>query len=119
MVKCSSKYLNLEALGQITDINPSSDAVILLTNFGYIIGELDFDGSDDNLSVANLIMKTKSKICDSEDIEAFNDGSLICVKNVTVKYANNLTISFNELTVHCDDIVGFSPINKADFLNQL
>lgn len=119
MKKCSSKYLNLHALESITKSNPSSNSVILLTNFGYIIGELDLDGSEDNHNVSNLISRIKSSILESGEVDIFGDGSSVCIKNAVVKYANNSTLNFNELTVHCEDIVGFAPINKSEILSQI
>ena len=119
MKKVSSKFLNLRSLAAVTETLDSSDSVILLTNFGHIIGELYFNESEEDLTVSDLIIKGKTILLDKMESDTIGDGSMICVKNAIVKYSNSMTFNFNEITVHCDDIVGFSPINRDSYLNQL
>ena len=122
MKRISSKYLNLEGLSFLIEKSETSNCALLLTNFGYVIGDLDLNSSDDdNASVAYAVALYKSKVLesDSEDLELINDGSLISIKNAIVKYSNNMTLNFKELTIHSNDVVGFAPINRDEILSQL
>lgn len=120
-MKISSKKLNLSSLDYIIQANPELDAVILLTNFGYIVGELCFSDSEETETIEDIIYAANKKTLESEDkeIEKIGDGSLLTIKNAIVKYSNNTTLNFAELTIHCDQVVGFCPINKESYLNQL
>ena len=44
---------------------------------------------------------------------------MICVKEAIVTYAAGHTLSFDELTLHCDQIVGFSPIDRESYVANL
>lgn len=122
MKKVSSKYLNLHTLDSIVKTDPSYDSVILLTSFGYIIGELNICDSETSNNVSSIISKFKSNIAESfenDAIEFIGDGSMLTINNAIVKYPNNTTLNFYEFTVHCEDVIGFAPINKESVLNQL
>ena len=122
MSRLSSKFLNISILSTLISQNQlcaQADSVLLITNFGFILGEIDIDS--DEKTICKIINECRKKIIEESQVEnkLFNDGSTICVKNAIVKYSNNMTLNFSELIVHCDDIVGFSPANRQDTLNQL
>lgn len=123
-MKISSKKLNFSSLDYLIQANPELDAVMLLTNFGYIVGELHFSDSEKLETIEDIIFDTNKKTLESlesngEKFEKVSDGSLVTIKNAMVKYSNNMTLNFRELTIHCDQVVGFCPINKESYLSQL
>lgn len=120
-MKISSKKLNFSSLDYLIQATPELDAVMLLTNFGYIVGELHFSDSEKLETIEDIISDTNKKTLESngEKFEKVGDGSLVTIKNAMVKYSNNMTLNFRELTIHCDQVVGFCPINKESYLSQL
>lgn len=121
MEKISSRYLNINTLSEITEVI-GYDSVLLVTPVGNIIGTLHFpSGEETDTTLCNLIAKTKTNICDASEseIELIGDGSMVCVKDAIILQANNQRININEITVHCGDIVAFSPVNRDEFLSQL
>lgn len=128
MNKISSKYLNLLSLSSLIDVlnkNSNYDGALLLTSFGLIIGKIDTPKElTDEPLIADIIANQKNSLIENlkkennEPIELVGDGSMIVLKDATIKYSTNSTIKINEITLHCDQIIGFSPVNIEDFLNQ-
>ncbi|MDF2985760.1 MAG: hypothetical protein K0R50_1270 [Eubacterium sp.] len=120
----SSKYLNLHALSTLIEASNELDGVILLTPFGLVAGKLLIPVANPNISsVAEAIGTIKDNLISNyedngESVSLVGDGSIIVVKDATIKYGNNSTIKCNDLSLHCSDIIGFSPIKMQDFLNQ-
>lgn len=127
-ISISSKYLNLlnlASLIHVMDNEKKIDGALLLTSFGLIVGKIDTPNELTNKSVvADLIANQKKSLVDNSKeegnvpIELIGDGSMLVVKDATIKYSNNSTININEITLHCDQIIGFAPVNIQDFLNQ-
>ena len=115
MKQMSSKYLNLNLLSAIA--NSGDGYVILITNFGHVMGRLYYAGDqmDETMAAKDEVIKNMRE----EDVEFIGDGSMICVKEAIVTYAAGHTLSFDELTLHCDQIVGFSPIDRESYVANL
>ncbi|CEQ10658.1 Uncharacterised protein [[Clostridium] sordellii] len=122
MKNISSKELNLIALSKIIENDPYLDGVVFLTSSGYIVGEV-FDPEKEykTFTLASILTNVKTGLLANKNLELnlIGDGSIIFLKNVIVKYSNDATLTFNELAVHCDDVIAFSPINIQDYLNQI
>ncbi|MDE5978148.1 MAG: hypothetical protein K2G70_06785 [Turicibacter sp.] len=116
MKQVSSKYLNLNLLSTLA--STGDGYVILITNFGHVMGRLYYAGDQTNETMTGIISSAKDEIIKNmseEAIELVGDGSMICVKKAIVTYAAGHTLSFEELTLHCDQIVGFSPIDGESY----
>ena len=61
-MKISSKKLNFSSLDYLIQATPELDAVMLLTNFGYIVGELYFSGSEKLETIEDIIFDTNKKV---------------------------------------------------------
>jgi hypothetical protein len=122
----SSMYLNLVSLSILIKDNPDSiDGVLFLTSFGIVIGKLDdLTQEPETTTYASVLKNYKTKLIEKMNIESNNtielvgDGSFIPVKDVIIKYSNNLTVDIDEFILCCDQITGFYPIKIADALNQ-
>ncbi|MBS3202480.1 hypothetical protein J0J80_10230 [Turicibacter bilis] len=120
MKQMSSKYLNLNLLSAMA--NSGDGYVILITNFGHVMGRLYYAGDQMDETMAGIISAAKDEVIKNmreEDVEFIGDGSMICVKEAIVTYAAGHTLSFDELTLHCDQIVGFSPIDRESYVANL
>ncbi|MGG7177657.1 hypothetical protein ACQPU1_08700 [Clostridium paraputrificum] len=128
MSKISSKYLNLEGLSALIesakDTSPY-DGALILTSAGIIAGKLSPVFSETDIpTAAELVYDYKESymngcINNKEDVEVIGDGSLLVIKEALVKYGNNPALALEEITIHCSDVIGFSPINLDSFKKQL
>lgn len=120
MKQMSAKYLNLNLLSAMA--NAGDGHVILITNFGHVMGRLFFAGDVLDETMCGMISTAKEEIIKNmsseEDVQLIGDGSMICVKDAIVTYAAGHRLSFEELTLHCDQIVGFSPIDRESYESQ-
>lgn len=120
MNQMSSKYLNLNLLS--TMAHSLDGYVILITNFGHVMGRLIYAADALEETMCGLIASAKEEIMKNmteENVEFIGDGSMICVKDAIVTYASGETLSFGELTLHCDQIVGFAPIDRESYESNL
>lgn len=116
MKQISSKYLNLNLLSAIA--NSEEGYVILMTSFGHVVGRLFFAADVLDETVCGLISSAKEEIIknmETDGVEIIGDGSLISVKDAIAVYGDGRTLSFDELTLHCDQIIGFSPITRESY----
>lgn len=115
MKQLSLKQLNLNLLS--TMANSLDGYVFLLTNFGHVMGRLYYAGDQLDDTLAGMITKAKEEILNNiqEEIEFIGDGSLICIKDAIITYTTGQTLSFDEMTLHADQIVGFSPIDSDTY----
>lgn len=128
MNKISSKFLNMEGLAALVESSRNKsnfNGVLLLTNAGMIIGNLTPVFSNTDVpTAAELVYDYKESyiqacIDNNENFEIMGDGSLLVVKDAMIKSNNGPLISLDEITVHCDSIIGFSPINIEEFKSQI
>ena len=121
MKQVSAKYLNLNLLSAMA--NAGDGYVILITNFGHVMGRLFFAGDGLDETTCGMISAAKEEIIKNmsleDEVELIGDGSMICVKDAIVTYANGHRLTFEEMTLHCDQIVGFSPIDRESYESQL
>ena len=121
MKQMSAKYLNLNLLSAMA--NSGDGYVILITNFGHVMGRLFFAGDVLDETMCGVISTAKEEIIKNmsleDEVELIGDGSMICVKDAIVTYAAGHSLSFEEITLHCDQIVGFSPIDRESYESQL
>lgn len=121
MKQMSAKYLNLNLLSAMA--NSGDGYVILITNFGHVMGRLFFAGDVLDETMCGMISTAKEEIIKNmsleDEVELIGDGSMICVKDAIVTYAAGHSLSFEEITLHCDQIVGFSPIDCESYESQL
>ncbi|MDO4925791.1 MAG: hypothetical protein Q3980_09025 [Turicibacter sp.] len=121
MKQMSAKYLNLNLLSAMA--NSGDGYVILITNFGHVMGRLFFAGDVLDETMCGMISTAKEEIIKNmsleDEVELIGDGSMICVKDAIVTYAAGHSLSFEEITLHCDQIVGFSPIDRESYESQL
>lgn len=121
MKQVSAKYLNLNLLSAMA--NAGDGYVILITNFGHVMGRLFFAGDVLDETTCGMISAAKDEIIKNmsleDEVELIGDGSMICVKDAIVTYANGNRLTFEEMTLHCDQIVGFSPIDRESYESQL
>jgi hypothetical protein len=101
------------------------DGLLLFTAFGLVVGKPFMPLSlSDNPTVSEIICQSKEEIVyppsknKEQQYELIGDGSMIILRDAVIKYSFNSTIKINEITVHCSDIIGFSPINIHEFLTQ-
>ena len=116
MNQVSSKYLNLNLLA--TMAHSLDGYVILITNFGHVMGRLIYAADALEETMCGLITSAKEEIMKNmteENVEFIGDGSIICVKDAIVTYASGASLTFEELTLHCDQIVGFAPIDRESY----
>ena len=116
MNQMSSKYLNLNLLS--TMAHSLDGYVILITNFGHVMGRLIYAADALEETMCGLITSAKEEIMKNmkeENVEFIGDGSMICVKDAIVTYASSETLTFEELTLHCDQIIGFSLIDRESY----
>ena len=116
MNQISSKYLNLNLLA--TMAHSLDGYVILITNFGHVMGRLIYAADALEETMCGLITSAKEEIMKNmteENVEFIGDGSMICVKDAIVTYASSETLTFEELTLHCDQIIGFSLIDRESY----
>ncbi|MBD7911529.1 hypothetical protein [Clostridium cibarium] len=129
MSKISSKYLNLEGLSTLIESSKKTsefNGALIMTSFGMVIGKLApvYSGTDIP-HAAELVYDYKEEYVKSfqeeykEDIEIIGDGSLIVIEDATIIYGNNLKVDIEEITIHCSDVIGFSPINIEKFKGNL
>lgn len=125
MEKLSSKYLNMLCLTKMIESQSQYDGLLLFTAFGLVVGKPFMPLSlSDNPTVSEIICQSKEEIVyppsknKEQQYELIGDGSMIILRDAVIKYSFNSTIKINEITVHCSDIIGFSPINIHEFLTQ-
>ncbi|MCB2297813.1 hypothetical protein [Clostridium tagluense] len=128
MLKVPSKFLNLTILANLirdTGKEQNIDGALILTSFGFIIGKIDIpDNLNDKFTILNFIASQKTSVINNSNVEGndpielMGDGSMLIVTDAVIKYANNSTISINQITLHCDQIIGFAPVNIQDYLDQ-
>lgn len=126
-MKISSKYLNIEGLSALIEASKNKsnfDGVLLMTSNGMVIGKLAPVFSETDIpTAAELVYDYKESYMDAcinnkEDVEVIGDGSLLVVKDALIKQGNMPFVKIDELTLHCADIIGFSPINIEEFTKQ-
>jgi hypothetical protein len=129
MSKISSKYLNLEGLSALIQSSKETsefDGALIMTNLGMIIGKLVPVYSETEVPhAAELVYDYKEEYVKSfeeeykEKIEILGDGSLIVMEDATIIYGNNIKVQIEEITIHCSDVIGFSPINIENFKSRI
>ena len=130
MAKISSKYLNMEGLSALINASRNKsdfDSVMLMTSFGMIVGNIVPTYSETEVPhAAELVYDYKEEYVNlfkeqnkEEELEIIGDGSLVVLENVTVIYNNNNKIELDEFTVHCNDVIGFTPVNIKKFKSSL
>ncbi|MDS0524535.1 hypothetical protein NNC19_02520 [Clostridium sp. SHJSY1] len=124
MLKISSKYLNVEGLQTLIESSKNTsefDGALIITSLGMIVGKLVPLYSETEVPhAAELVYDYKEEyVSSNKDIEIIGDGSLIVMEEVTIIYGNNTKVDIEEITIHCTDIIGFSPINIEKFKSSL
>lgn len=123
MKKVNLKYLDLTALSIISPSEYNCNSVILITNFGYIIGEIHVRNIDDtSLSLVDrldLARGTSMEIVKEEhgEVSPVDANCLISLKNAKLVYSNGDTFNFNEFAIYADQVVGFAPL-PDDYLEN-
>lgn len=129
MGKISSKYLNMEGLSALLEASKGKsdfDGALIITSFGMIVGKMVPVYSETDVPhAAELVYDYKEEYVTSykeeykEELEIIGDGSLVVLENATVMYGNNNKVELEEITIHCEDIIGFTPINIEKFKSNL
>lgn len=129
MAKISSKYLNMEGLAALLEASKGKsdfDGALIMTSFGMVIGKMAPVYSETEIPhAAELVYDYKTEYVDlykeqnKEELEIIGDGSLVVLEEATVIYSNNTKIELDEITIHCSDVIGFTPINIEKFKNNL
>lgn len=136
----SSKYISIFALDTIKKALESTNndcQVLLLTSYGFIKCDLDFNPSSDNplrknsdssngysldlTCISKLRNDTITKLeKESPNIKPVDSGALVYLKNATI-YSNGLSsssanqsVTINEFVVFADQIIGFSLIPRTE-----
>lgn len=130
MKKVSSKYISLLAVENLLDYvkdhkdsGLTSDGILLLTSFGFVYGKIK-QINDDNSSgtVSDILINAKTNIVkeyEEDEVDIFNDGSVVVLENAVVKYpANNYTLNMAEIIIFADQVIGYYPIDLSVFENQ-
>lgn len=125
MGKISSKYLNMEGLSALLEASKGKsdfDGALIITSFGMIVGKMVPVYSETDVPhAAELVYDYKEEYVTSykEELDIIGDGSLVVLENATVMYGNNNKVELEEITIHCEDIIGFTPINIEKFKSNL
>ncbi|MCC0628122.1 MULTISPECIES: hypothetical protein [unclassified Clostridioides] len=116
MKKLSGKYVDIEILSSYCDSMGIKD-IIILTNFGFVIGEPDF--KNDSTGIHKDLNKLKVDLVNKmkDELQLVNNTNTIALKNVIVKYPN-IQLNFNEMILYPEQIVGFFPVDREDYLEQ-
>lgn len=124
MAKISSKFLNIEGLGQLIESSKNTskfDGAMIMTSFSMIVGKLKPVYSETDVPhAAELVYDYKESYVSAmeEPVEIIGDGSLLVLEDATIINGTN-KITVDEFTVHCSDVIGFTPINIEEFLQKL
>ena len=129
MAKISSKYLNMEGLSALINASRNKsdfDGAMLMTSFGMVVGNIVPTYSETEVPhAAELVYDYKEEYVslfkeqNKEELEIIGDGSLVVLENATIIYSNNNKIELDEITIHCDDVIGFTPVNIEKFKSNL
>ena len=129
MAKISSKYLNMEGLSALINASRNKsdfDGAMLMTSFGMVVGNIVPTYSETEVPhAAELVYDYKEEYVslfkeqNKEELEIIGDGSLVVLENVTIIYSNNNKVELDEITIHCDDVIGFTPVNIEKFKSNL
>lgn len=129
MAKISSKYLNMEGLSALINASRNKsdfDGAILMTSFGMVVGNIVPTYSETEVPhAAELVYDYKEEYVtlfkeqNKDELEIIGDGSLVVLENATVIYSNNNKVELDEITIHCDDVIGFTPVNIEKFKSSL
>ncbi|MBE6047843.1 MAG: hypothetical protein E7213_05485 [Clostridium sp.] len=129
MAKISSKYLNMEGLQALLDASKNKsdfDGALIITSFGMIIGTMAPVYSETDIPhAAELVNDYKQEYVslfkeqNKEELQIIGDGSLVVLENATVIYSNNNKLELDEISIHCDDVIGFTPINIEKFKKSI
>lgn len=129
MAKISSKYLNMEGLSALINASRNKsdfDGAMLMTSFGMVVGNIVPTYSETEIPhAAELVYDYKEEYVslfkeqNKEELEIIGDGSLVVLENATIIYSNNNKIELDEITIHCDDVIGFTPVNIEKFKSSL
>lgn len=129
MAKISSKYLNMEGLSALINASRNKsdfDGAMLMTSFGMVVGNIVPTYSETEIPhAAELVYDYKEEYVslfkeqNKEELEIIGDGSLVVLENATIIYSNNNKIELDEITIHCDDVIGFTPVNIEKFKSNL
>ena len=129
MAKISSKYLNMEGLSALINASRNKsdfDGAMLMTSFGMVVGNIVPTYSETEVPhAAELVYDFKEEYVtlfkeqNKDELEIIGDGSLVVLENATVIYSNNNKVELDEITIHCDDVIGFTPVNIEKFKSSL
>lgn len=129
MAKISSKYLNMEGLSALINASRNKsdfDGAMLMTSFGMVVGNIVPTYSETEVPhAAELVYDYKEEYVtlfkeqNKDELEIIGDGSLVVLENATVIYSNNNKVELDEITIHCDDVIGFTPVNIEKFKSSL
>ncbi|OAA90817.1 hypothetical protein [Clostridium coskatii] len=120
----SSKYLTFETLSQLFNKeNPNNDdGVALLTVSGLIIGKLKtkLQYNESSTTLVQTIDSMKSHITsiNTKDLLQSSNDSMITVEDGFLIFQNQI-VKVPEITVFCDSVTAFFPVNVAHTLETL
>ena len=103
--------LALKALQENSDLGIQGNQVIVLTNFGQIICDLDSKESIGEIIAKNILRARDSAIKNfSPETSLDCNNEMLLLKNVVIIPFSNpqVRLNYNVITVFADQIVGFS-----------
>lgn len=120
----SSKYLTFETLSQLFNKeNPNNnDGVALLTVSGLIIGKLktklQYNESSATLVQTIDSMKNHITSINKKDLLQSPNDSMITIEDGFLMFQNQI-VKVPEVTIFCDSVTAFFPVNVAHALETL
>lgn len=103
--------LALKALQENADMGIQGNQVVVLTNFGQIICDLDSKESIGEIIAKNILQARDSAIKKfSHDTSLGGDSEMLLLKNVVIIPFSNpqVRLNYNVITIFANQIVGFS-----------
>lgn len=103
--------LALKALQENADMGIQGNQVVVLTNFGQIICDLDSKESIGEIIAKNILQARDSAIKKfSPDTSLGGDSEMLLLKNVVIIPFSNpqVRLNYNVITIFANQIVGFS-----------
>lgn len=123
MQNISSKYLSITTIESLLKVNDEDtfincNGILLIMPFGIVYGKFMSTDADNPKTLADIIMNAISSSknqCIEDGLTIIGDGSQIMLKDATIKYPNGMNIKINEITIFCDQVCGYYPIDLAIF----
>ncbi len=126
MKNISSKYISISTVESLLKVNEENksmncDGILLIMPFGIVYGKFMDTNLDDLKTVADILLSCSNNAKDDaskDDLNLIGDGSQVILKDATIKYPTGITLNMNEISIFCDQICGYYPIDLSIFENQ-